>query len=302
MNSTRGDLISPEESRTAARTKPRRRTGRPVGLMMPALVLTALMFLIPIVSTVVRVVGDGGSGLARLFETPDFAHVMFNTVKWTVGATIGAMIIGYAGGIVLRAKQLRLTGLWRSLIMVPWIIPGVVGATIWRWSLSTDYGLVNRYLMDLGIVSQPVHWLSDPSMALWAVMVIQIWVTAPFVVLMVSAALAGIPEERYEAARLDGASSLKMLWYITLPGIRTTTAVASLNLAIWALNSFTIIWVTTSGGPAGASTILPILLYQAFQNGDDSLVYAVAILQLAVGAVLAVLFARTMRTDLQEQS
>jgi multiple sugar transport system permease protein len=186
--------------------------------------------------------------------------------------------------------------------MSPWIIPGVVGATIWRWSLSTDYGLINRYLLDLGVIAKPVNWLSDPSVVLWAVVVIQIWVTAPFVVLMVSAALAAIPEERYEAARLDGASAPKVLWYIVFPGIRTTTAIALLTLTIWALNSFTIIYVTTSGGPAGASTILPILLYQAFQNGNGSLVAAVALLQLVIGAVLAVFFARTQKTDVEDQS
>ena len=270
--------------------------------MLPALIVTAILLAVPIVTTIVRVITDGGAGLGQLFAIPNFGQVMLNTVGWTVGAVVGAMLIGYIGAIVLQSKSLRLTGLWRSLIMIPWIIPGVVGATIWRWSLSTDYGLINRYLLDLGIISQPVNWLSNPSVVLWAVVVIQVWVTAPFVVLMVSAALAAIPEERFEAARLDGASAAKVLWYVTLPGIRSTTAIALLTLAIWALNSFTIIYVTTSGGPAGASTILPILLYQAFQNGNESLVAAIALLQLVIGAVFAVFFARTMRTDLEDQS
>ncbi len=283
--------------------RPRRSTrSHPVALMLPAALLTAVLMVVPIVTTVVRVVADRGAGLGRLFAVPNVWTVLLNTVVWTVLAIAGALLIGYAGAVLLRSRHLRLVGLWRSLIMVPWIIPGVVGATVWRWTLSTDYGILNQTLIDLGVIDAPVRWLSDPDVVLGAVALVQIWVTAPFVVLMVSAALAGIPEERYEAARLDGATAPQVFRFVVLPAIRTTTGIVTLTLAIWALNSFTIIWVMTNGGPAGASTILPILLYQAFQNGDQSLVSAVALLQLAIGAVFAVFFARTMRTDLEEQS
>lgn len=283
--------------------RPRRSTrSHPVALMLPAALLTAALMVVPIVTTVVRVVSDRGAGLSRLFAIPNFWPVMLNTVIWTVLSIAGALLIGYAGAVLFRSRYLRLAGLWRSLIMVPWIIPGVVGATVWRWTLSTDYGILNQTLIDLGVLVAPVRWLSNPDVVLGAVALVQIWVTAPFVVLMVSAALAGIPEERYEAARLDGASGTQVFRFVVLPAIRTTTGIVTLTLAIWALNSFTIIWVMTNGGPAGASTILPILLYQAFQNGDQSLVSAVALLQLVIGAVFAVFFARTMRTDLEEQS
>jgi multiple sugar transport system permease protein len=250
----------------------------------------------------VRVITDGGTGLERLFELPNVGRVFLNTLWWTVGSVVGALLIGYLGALVLQSKRIRLVGLWRALVMIPWIIPGVVGATIWRWTLSTDYGILNQTLLDLGLIGEPVRWLSNPDVVLFAVALIQIWVTAPFVMLMVSAALGGIPEERFEAARLDGAGGVAILWNIILPAIRTTTGICILTLAIWALNSFTIIWVTTAGGPAGSSTILPILLYRAFQDGDQSLVSAVALVQVIIGAGFAVLFARSMRTDLEEQS
>lgn len=290
------------QSITTGTTGTRRRSGRPVALMLPALVLTVVLMVVPIGTTIVRVIADGGEGLIRLFAAPNIAPVMWNTLVWTVVSVVGGVVIGYLGALVLQSKRLRLVGLWRGLVMIPWIIPGVVAATVWRWTLSTDYGILNQTLLDLGLIDAPVRWLSNPDIVLIAVALIQIWVTAPFVMLMVSAALTGIPEERYEAARLDGAGSATILWHIILPAIRTTTGICVLTLAIWALNSFTIIYVTTSGGPAGASTILPILLYQAFQNGDQTLVYAVAFLQLVIGAVFAVLFARTMRTDIEEQS
>ncbi|MEV7866758.1 sugar ABC transporter permease [Streptomyces sp. NPDC088124] len=287
---------------TATEPVRRRHRTRPVALILPAAIVTAVLMVIPVVTTIARVVSDGGTGLSRFFGLPDVGQVFLNTLYWTVGSVAGAIVIGYAGALVLQSKRLRLAGVWRSLLMIPWIIPGVVGATVWRWTLSTDYGILNRTLLDLGLIGEPVRWLSDPGIVLWAVALIQIWVTAPFVMLMVSAALATIPAERYEAARLDGAGGPAILRHIILPAIRPTTGICVLTLAIWALNSFTIIWVATSGGPAGASTILPILLYQAFQNGDQALVSAVALVQVLIGAVLAVFFARTMRTDLQERT
>ncbi|MFE2943968.1 carbohydrate ABC transporter permease [Streptomyces sp. NPDC059255] len=287
---------------TATEPVRRRHRARPVALILPAAIVTAVLMVIPVVTTIARVVSDGGTGLSRFFGLPDVGQVFLNTLYWTVGSVAGAIVVGYAGALVLQSKRLRLAGVWRSLLMIPWIIPGVVGATVWRWTLSTDYGILNRTLLNLGLIGEPVRWLTDPGIVLWAVALIQIWVTAPFVMLMVSAALATIPAERYEAARLDGAGGPAILRHIILPAIRPTTGICVLTLAIWALNSFTIIWVATSGGPAGASTILPILLYQAFQNGDQALVSAVALVQVLIGAVLAVFFARTMRTDLQEQT
>jgi multiple sugar transport system permease protein len=273
-----------------------------MGLMAPALLLTCGLAAVPILSTVVRAVSDGGTGLSRLLAMPDFWPVMGHTLIWTVVSVAGGMVIGYAGAFLLQSRSLRLVGLWRSLIMIPWIIPGVVGATVWRWMLSSEYGILNQTLINLGVLDRPVQWLSDPNVVIYAVAMVQMWVTAPFAVLMVSAALAGIPDEQYEAARLDGASRTQILWHIVLPTIRATTGIVVLNLTIWALNSFTIIWITTSGGPAGSSTILPILLYQAFQNGDQSLTAAIAVLQLVVCVVLALAYIRSMKTDLEEQS
>lgn len=270
--------------------------------MLPAVILTAVLMLIPILTTIVRVITDNGEGVERLFRLPNIWPILLNTLLWTVGSVVGALVVGYLGALVLQSKALRWVGVWRGLVMIPWIIPGVVAATVWRWTLSTDYGILNQTLLDLGVIGEPIRWLSNPDIVLLSVALIQIWVTAPFVMLMVSAALTGIPEERFEAARLDGAGGPAIFANIILPAIRTTTAICVLTLAIWALNSFTVIWVTTSGGPAGSSTILPILLYQAFQNGDQTLVYAVALVQLVLGAGLAVIFARTMRTDIEEQS
>lgn len=95
------------------------------------------------------------SHLVRLFAAPNIGPVMWNTLVWTVGSVVGGVVVGYLGALVLQSKHIKLVGLWRGLVMIPWIIPGVVAATVWRWTLSTDYGILNRTLLDLGLIDAP---------------------------------------------------------------------------------------------------------------------------------------------------
>jgi len=289
-------------SRTDAGRRVARNRGRTgLALTLPALIVMIALTVIPIASVLERAISsDGREAFGRLFDSPDFGRVLTNTLIWTVVSVAGAAVVGHAAALLMHSRYLRLPGLWRGLFMIPWIIPNVVGATIWKWNFSIDYGLVNHVLQQIGIISQPIGWLSDPTVVLYALAVVQVWFTAPFIMLMVSAALAAIPVERIEAARIDGAGGLKVLRFITLPAIRTTTGLAMLILVVWALNSFTIIWVATAGGPAGSSTILPILIYQAFQNGDAAMVSAVAAIQLVISMVFAVIYVRAIRGDMEE--
>jgi len=268
---------------------------------MPAVLLMAAMTIIPILSVIQRAL-QGKEAFGRLFSSPDFGTVLRNTGAWTVIAVTGALVLGYFGAMILQSKYLRASGLWRSIYLIPWIIPGVVGATVWKWNLSLDYGEINHVLQVVGIIHQPVSWLSNPDIVLYALSAVQIWSTAPFVVLLVSAGLTSIPVERYEAARLDGANGFNLLRYITLPALTGVTAIAALTLVTWALNAFTIIWVATQGGPAGSSTILPVLLYQAFQNGDDALVAVIALLQLVLSMTFAGVYVRLMRSERNESA
>lgn len=289
-------------TQTAAPTVSRRpamsRSARVAGpsLVAPAAVLMVIFTVIPIASVLVRALSPEGLQVFSSFtQSPRFWGTLSNTGIWTVVSVLGGMVAGFGAALLLSMKELRLVGTWRSLLLIPWIIPNVVGATIWSWNFSRDYGLLNHFLVSLGVLREPVGWLADPNVVLYALAIVQIWFTAPFVMLLVSAALAGIPEEHFEAARIDGAGNWRVLRYIILPAISPTIGIAGLTLVVWALNSFTIIWVSTAGGPAGSSTILPILIYEAFQIGDTAMVSAVAIIQLAVSFLFALLYIKTLR-------
>ncbi|MBZ2194964.1 carbohydrate ABC transporter permease [Occultella gossypii] len=269
---------------------------RGYGLVAPTLAAMAVLTIVPIVVVVTRAAGaEGRAVAATLLGSSEFHLILGRTGIWTVVSVAGALVIGFGAALLLQSRWVRWPGLWRGIFMVPWIIPGVVGATIWKWNYSSNYGLLNHTLQTVGVINEPVQWLSDPSIVLYALAAVQVWSTAPFVMLLLGAALTAVPGERYEAARLDGAGLPGLFRYITLPAVRPTTAIASLMLVTFALNAFTIIWVSTAGGPVGSSTILPVELYRAFQNGDDATVAVIACVQLVISAALALVYVRSMK-------
>lgn len=270
--------------------------GRAYALTGPALVAMALLTVVPIAVVVSRATtAEGRSVATNLLGSSQFHQILGRTGLWTVTSVVGALLIGFAAALILQSGYVRWPGLWRGVLMVPWIIPGVVGATVWKWGYSSNYGLLNHVLVSIGIVDAPVQWLSNPGIVLYALAAVQIWSTAPFVMLLLGAALTSIPGERYEAARLDGANAVGLFRHITLPAVNATAAIATLMLVTFALNAFTIIWVSTAGGPVGASTILPVELYRAFQNGDDTTVAVIACVQLLISAVFALIYVRSIK-------
>ncbi len=265
----------------------------------PAVVAVTLLTALPIVMTLARALSADGLGAARdLVGSPALGQALRNTATWTVISVVGAMVIGYAAALLLQHRAVgKASGLVRSLLLLPWIAPQVVAATVWSWFLSQDFGLLNRMLEVIGLIDEPVDWLSNTSIVLPTLATIQVWSTFPFVMLLVSAGLQGIPTELYEAARLDGAGGPAILRHIILPALKDITFIALLITLVWAFNSFAIIWIITSGGPAGASTILGVLLYRAFQQGDMDRVAVVAMIQLAASLVVAFLYVRRTRAE-----
>ena len=181
-------------------------------------------------------------------------------------------------------------GVFQALFLLPWIVPQVVVATLWKWLYSTDFGLINRALVQIGLIDAPVAWLINPGIVLPALGIVQVWATAPFVMLMIFAALQSIPESALEAARLDGANRWQELWHIVIPYISNVLFIVLLIIVVWALNSFTIIWVITQGGPAGSSSVFSTYIYQALQSFDVQTAAVVALIQFVASLIFAMLY------------
>jgi multiple sugar transport system permease protein len=189
-----------------------------------------------------------------------------NTLAWTVVSTVFAFAIGFGAALVVH-REFRLRGLVRGLLLIPWVISAVPAAYIWRWMYHSDYGLISGTLKQLGLISRPVVFLDSTTFALPSLIVVNIWKEFPFAMIMLLAGLQTVPSGLLRAARVDGAGAWQTFWHVTVPHLKNVILVTSILLFVQNLNSFTLPFVMTGGGPANASMIWIIKIYLlAFQD------------------------------------
>ena len=240
--------------------------------ILPAMAVLAALIVYPLVDTALLSVTDdrgryvGAENFQSMLSEPVTALAAYNSVYYVAGSVILQLLLGTVAGILLNRPFVG-RGPLRTLLLIPWIIPGIVAATTWAWMFHFEFGIINYGLTQAGILERPVGWLTDPDLVLPSLIAVNVWKMFPFVALMVLAGLQGIPESLYEAARVDGARFVDEVRYIMLPHLRVVLASVSLLLLIWGLNGITIIYAMTGGGPANQSLILPI---QIFKEGFEA--------------------------------
>lgn len=178
---------------------------------------------------------------------PIWWHAVWNTVWFALVSVSLETLLGLVFALVLAARFPG-RGVLRAVVLVPWAIPTVVSARMWNWMLNDQFGIVNDLLMKLGLIAAPIAWTAEPDTALWAVVVVDVWKTTPFMALLILAALQMLPNELYEAARVDGVHPLKVFLRVTLPLIRPALLVAVIFRALDALRMFDLVYVLTAGG------------------------------------------------------
>jgi multiple sugar transport system permease protein len=189
-----------------------------------------------------------------------FVESALNTAYFTGASVPLQMAIGLVLALLLNLP-FRLRGLFRTAFYLPVVTPFVVSAILWKWLYNGDYGLINHYLLKGHIIDQPLLWLSDKNLAMPAVIVMSVWASVGFSMVVYLAGLQAIPEELYESARMDGAGPLRRLWYITIPMLRPTTVFLLILGIIGSLQVFTQIFVMTSGGPVNKTTTMVYYMY-----------------------------------------
>jgi trehalose/maltose transport system permease protein len=194
----------------------------------------------------------GGSNFQALAADDNWWRAVWNTVRFASVSVFFETILGTVVALTLNTK-LRARGLLRASVLIPWAIPTVVSAQMWNWMYNDLYGVVNHMLMALGVLSHPVAWTASPSLALPAVILVDVWKTTPFMALLVLAALQLIPNEIYEATRVDGISGWKVFWKVTLPLIRPALMVAIIFRTLDALRIFDLPYILTGNSQATAS-------------------------------------------------
>lgn len=270
-----------------------------IPFILPGVAVTALLIIYPLfyiisMSFSENAIGQSGfAGLTnylRLFKNPMFTSSIWNTLVWTLGTVIPAFLIGFILALLINRRGMRIKGVFRSLIFVEWIIPGVVKATAWKWLFTTDGGMINHLLMSIGVIEKEIAWLSSPQYAMLSVIIVQVWACAPYVMLMMTAGLQQLPRDLYESAELDGAGWFKKLWYITLPMLKDVSFICILMLLVWAINEFSLIFIMTSGGQN--TTTLSILVYNQFQVLNINSASASAVMQLLITMIFAALYVK----------
>lgn len=217
---------------------------------------------------------------------------------WTLLWTLACVGVTYLIGLILALmlnRQLRGRSVYRMLLVLPWAVPAFVSVFAWRYLYNSELGAINLLLKDLG--GTPLGWLTEPGLAKFSVIAVNVWLGFPFVMVALLGGLQSIPTEQYEAAEMDGASAWQRFRNITLPGLKPVSSTVVLLSTIWTFNMFPVIFLLTKGGPGDSTEILVTYAYRkAFEGIRDyagSATYGVVIL--AILLALAVIHRRILR-------
>jgi multiple sugar transport system permease protein len=260
----------------------------------PALIIIAVLMYYPMLGTVIESFYSasfinpnptfvGLDVYRRVLSDGAFRQIVWNSAVWTVSVVLLQNLFGFAVALLLN-RNLPGQGLMRSLVLLPWVLPGVVAAILWRFMYDPQLGLINSFLIGLGGRGQP--WLASASTALPAAIVAAVWKGFPFSTIVYLAALQNVEAEQVEAATIDGAGALRRLFDIVIPAVREVIAVNLVLTTILTFNYFDMIWVLTRGGPQNATHIFPTKIYELgfgqFRFGDAAAYGVMSILLLGV--------------------
>ena len=233
----------------------------------------------------------------RLWTNSDFLQSMQNTVVFTFWSLLLKFVVGMGVALILNSR-LPFRSLLSGIMLLPWIVPEIVTALAWKSIYDPMFGGLNPILQGMGVIDRPLGWLSDPNMAMWSIISVNVWKGIPFFVLLLLAGLKAVDKEQIEAAQVDGANAVDRFRHVTLPSLRYVIVVTLLLSFISTFNQFGLPFLMTAGGPSGATKLYSIL---AYEKAIGSLQYgpgiAIAFSVAPLMAVMIWLLARFMRHD-----
>lgn len=235
----------------------------------------------------------------RLFGDRRFRQAIVNTFYYTAVSVPLTIIIGLLIALLLN-NQIKARGLFRTLYYIPVITPLVVAAIIWKWVYNGDFGLLNYYLIKFNLINEPLLWLSDKNLAMPAVILMSVWKSVGFAMVVYLAGLQAIPEDFYDAAKVDGASRIRRLKDITVPLLSGTTFFLVVISVLGSFQVFTQIFIMTSGGPVGrTSTIVYEIYTTAFKQFEMGYASAMAYVMFAIMLVFTLLQMRFVYREVE---
>src|SRR5215217_1386280 len=241
----------------------------------------------------------GLDNYSRLLGDEKFGGAIVNTLYYTAASVPLTMGLGLLIALLLN-NQIRARGFFRTLFYLPVVTPLVIAAIIWKWVYNGDFGLLNYYLIQLGIIHEPMLWLSDPNLAMPSVIITSVWKSVGFSMVVYLAGLQSIPEDYYDAAKVDGADGWQRLKDITVPLLSSTTLFLVVISVLGSFQVFTQIFVMTNGGPLGRTrTIVWYIYTTAFKDFNMGYAAAMAFALFAMMLVFTVFQFRFLRREVE---
>lgn len=280
------------------------------GLMLPATIFSVALVAYPVARTVWLSVHNGNLARPRLMDNyvglahyqtllsdKNFWHALAVMLVYSFFVTALAYAIGLGAALLLN-RRTGFTRVSRTLLTLPWAVPGVVAGFVFIWMYDASFGVTNYLLRSSSLISEPILWLLRPTSALVVVILAAVWKTIPFNMLTHLAGLQSVPDELREAARVDGASAWQEFRYIVWPALGHVRVVAILMTTLHSFREFGQIYVITGGGPARATETLSVQIYvESFGYFRFGYASAVGIVLLLISLVFTVITVRTQRTS-----
>ena len=235
----------------------------------------------------------GPGNFLRLLSDQQFHVGLWNTIVFTVSAVSVEFLLGL-GMALLLDKYIRRLNFLKTILMIPMMLPPIAVAITWKLIYEPQFGVLNEIMFRLGLPLQA--WAGDANLAMFSIVVADIWQWTPFIFLLMLAGLASLPAEPFEAAAIDGASAWRQFWDLTIPFLKPVIAIALLLRGMDALRLFDLVFILTGGGPADRTKVLSLYIYQvAYRFADPGYAAAISLFVLFVTVALSTWFIKRMR-------
>ena len=269
-------MYQPSRKRAASTT----RMLKALAFLAPAAIMILIFVFYPVLRTVqlgfqnfnlfdqLNVGYNGLQNFRNILNDPNFGTVIRNTFLWVFVSVFFQFTIGFGLALLMKTK-FKFIGIYQGLIFIPWALSGFLMGLVWKWIFDESFGVLNDALLKLGLIDTRIPWLSDARWGMTAVIIANVWYGVTFFVIMILAALQGVPKEMLEAAELDGANRFQTLFSVIIPYIRAKLILIVLLRIMWITNFPDLIFGMTQGGPAGRTHIISSWLIEKLTLDAD---------------------------------
>lgn len=276
-----------------------------MGFVLPCALVVLIMTIYPLLQMIIfsfckvklpffELEYNGVNNFTSMVSAKTFGTILKNTLVWTFVSLALRFLLGFTSALLMDTGFKGKTP-FRIITLMPWVVPSIVTANLWRWIYNTDNGILNRILASIN-PDFAMNWLGAKGTALMSVVVAYVWMGFPFIMLMIVAAMQGIPITYTEAAKVDGANAVQIFFHVTLPSLKNVLVILAVLEIINGFNSFDLLFTMTGGGPGVSSETLGLYIYRtAFSNFNFGGSSAVGLMLLAAVLICFLFYAPTQK-------